>query len=127
MRMRILRIGSLPAVLISSVLWAQTPSRDVNVKRVEAADAANPGQRGLWAVVVGISHYDNVPPAAQLHFADRDAQEFAAFLRSASGGGFPSDHVQVLLNEQASLSAVRTALGTWLPRSAEPNDVVYVF
>jgi uncharacterized caspase-like protein/tetratricopeptide (TPR) repeat protein len=127
MRTQILRIGSLPAVLISSVLWAQTPNRDLNVKRIEAADAANPGQRGLWAVVVGISHYDNVPPAAQLHFADRDAQEFAAFLRSASGGGFPSDHVQVLLNEQASLSAVRTALGTWLPRSAEPNDVVYVF
>ena len=81
----------------------------------------------LWAVVIGISHYDNVPPQAQLHFADRDAQEFAAFLRTPSGGGFPSDHIQVLLNDQASLSAIRTALGTWLPRSAEQDDVVYIF
>jgi uncharacterized caspase-like protein/tetratricopeptide (TPR) repeat protein len=81
----------------------------------------------LWAVVIGISHYDNVPPQAQLHFADRDAQEFAAFLRTPSGGGFPSDHIQVLLNDQASLSSIRTALGTWLPRSAEQDDVVYIF
>ena len=81
----------------------------------------------LWAVVVGISHYDNVPPQAQLRFADRDAQAFAAFLRSPAGGGFPSDHVQILLNEKASLSALRTALGTWLARSAEPEDVVYIF
>jgi len=81
----------------------------------------------LWAVVVGISHYDNVPPQAQLKFADQDAQAFAAFLRSPAGGGFPSDHVQTLLNNQASLSAVRTALGTWLARSAEPEDIVYIF
>jgi uncharacterized caspase-like protein/tetratricopeptide (TPR) repeat protein len=81
----------------------------------------------LWAVVIGISHYENVPPQAQLHFADRDAQDFAAFLRTPSGGGFPSDHIQVLLNDQAGLSAIRTALGTWLPRSAEKDDVVYIF
>jgi uncharacterized caspase-like protein/tetratricopeptide (TPR) repeat protein len=122
---RIFGAGFFLAVLISSVLWAQTPNRDL---KIEPDNATALGRRErLWAVVIGISQYDNVPPQAQLHFADRDAQEFAAFLRSPSGGGFPSDHVQVLLNQQASLSAVRTALGTWLPRSAEANDIVYVF
>jgi uncharacterized caspase-like protein len=33
----------------------------------------------------------------------------------------------VLLNEQATIASVRTALGTWLPRSAEASDVVYIF
>ena len=127
MRTRIFR-ASILAVLISTVVWAQPPNRDLKIEKIEKPGSSNLERRGkLWAVVIGISRYENVPPQAQLRFADRDAQEFAAFLRSPSGGGFPSDHVQVLLNEQATLSAVRTALGTWLPRSAEPDDMAYVF
>jgi uncharacterized caspase-like protein len=125
MRIRILNAIVLTAVFLSSVFLGQTGNRDL---RLTADRTSNLDRRAkLWAVVIGISHYDNVPPEAQLRFADRDAQEFANFLRSPSGGGFPSDHVQILLNENASLPAVRTALGTWLPRSAEPDDVVYVF
>jgi tetratricopeptide (TPR) repeat protein len=114
---------ALLAGLFCSLLQAQ--HRDLKI----APDSTTSlDQRSrLWAVVVGISHYDNVPPQAQLKFADRDAQAFAAFLRSPAGGGFPSDHVQTLLNNQASLSALRTALGTWLARSAEPEDIVYIF
>ncbi|HKE22278.1 MAG TPA: caspase family protein [Bryobacteraceae bacterium] len=117
--------ASLYFALSACMLQAQAPNRDL---KLEAAHTGGLEQRGrLWAVVIGISKYDNVPPQAQLHFADRDAQEFAAFLRSPSGGGFPSDHIQLLLNERATLPAVRTALGTWLPRSAERDDLVYVF
>ena len=120
---RILRVVGSVLALTASLLRAQTPNRDLKTERLTNLD-----RRGrLWAVIIGISHYENVPPQAQLHFADRDAQEFAAFLRTPSGGGFPSDHIQVLVNEQASLSAIRTTLGTWLPRSAEQDDVVYIF
>jgi len=122
MALRILH-GTVRVGLFCSLLLAQ--HRDL---KITPDSMTNLDQRSrLWAVVVGISHYDNVPPQAQLKFADQDAQAFAAFLRSPAGGGFPSDHVQTLLNNQASLSAVRTALGTWLARSAEPEDIVYIF
>jgi uncharacterized caspase-like protein/tetratricopeptide (TPR) repeat protein len=125
MRTRIAGAIVLLATLLSSDLRSQAPTRDL---KLTLNNAANLDRRaGLWAIVIGISRYDNIPPQAQLRYADRDAQEFAAFLRSPSGGGFPSDHIQLLVNEQANLSAMRTALGTWMPRSAEPNDVVYVF
>ncbi|MCZ2146550.1 MAG: caspase family protein [Bryobacterales bacterium] len=100
--------------------------RDLNVEWIESGSGLE-RQGKLWAIVIGISRYKNLPPQAQLRFAHRDAEAFAAFLRSPNGGGFPSSHLKVLLEENATLSAMRTALGTWLARSAEPGDVVYVF
>src|SRR5439155_12974268 len=83
-----------------------------------------PGDQGArWAVVVGVSTYDNLPPAAQLRFAHRDAEEFAEFLRSTSGGGLPGSHVRVLTNDRATLATIRAALHTWLVNSAGPQDV----
>ncbi len=85
------------------------------------------GRGKLWAVVIGVSSYKNLSPEQQLRFAHRDAQEFAAFLRSPYGGSFPSNQLKLLVNQEATLPAIRTALGTWLPRSAEADDVVYIF
>ena len=100
--------------------------RALNVRQV-ASGLAPDGKGQLWAVVVGISNYRNVPPEGQLRFAHRDAEDLAAFLRTPRGGGFPSNHIKVLLNQDATLSAIRTAIGTWLVRSAEPDDVIYIF
>ncbi|HWX40466.1 MAG TPA: caspase family protein [Blastocatellia bacterium] len=87
-----------------------------------------PGGSGRqWAVVIGVSEYRNLAPESQLRYADRDAEDIAAFIRSPEGGGFPSNQIKVLVNQDASLFAMRTALGTWLPRSSEPDDIVYVF
>ncbi|MFY9607471.1 MAG: tetratricopeptide repeat protein [Blastocatellia bacterium] len=105
---------------------ASPDSRALSVRRV--GDGTAPDGRGkLWAVVVGISTYKNVPPEGQLRFAHRDAEQLAAFLRSPGGGGFPASHIKLLLNQEATVAAIRTAIGTWLVRSAEPEDVVYVF
>src|SRR5499426_845163 len=100
--------------------------RALNVRQV-ASGLAPDGRGQLWAVVIGISSYRNIPPEGQLRFAHRDAEDLAAFLRTPRGGGFPSNHIKVLLNQDATLSAIRTAIGTWLVRSAEPDDVIYIF
>jgi tetratricopeptide (TPR) repeat protein len=100
--------------------------RGLNVRQV-ASGVAPDGKGQLWAVIVGISSYKNLPPEGQLRFAHRDAEELGAFLRSPRGGGFPSNHIKLLLNQDATLSAMRTAIGTWLVRSAEPDDVIYIF
>lgn len=102
----------------------QVERRELSV--VESGKSLD-GRGNLWAVVVGISQYKNLPADKQLRFAHRDAEAFAAFLRSPQGGGFPSNHIKLLTNQAAALSALRTALGTWLARSAEADDVVYIF
>ena len=105
---------------------AQTQNRDLLVKEMRSG-AALDGRGNLWAVVIGVSRYKNLDPKSQLEFAHRDAESFANFLRSPNGGGFPSSHLTLLTNQAATLSAVRSALGTTLPRSAEPNDIVFIF
>src|SRR6266540_2277760 len=105
---------------------AQAQNRDLLVKEMRSG-AALDGRGKLWAVVIGVSRYKNLAPKAQLEFAHRDAEAFAAFLRSPNGGGFPSSQLTLLTNQAATLSAVRSALGTTLPRSAEPDDVVVIF
>jgi tetratricopeptide (TPR) repeat protein/uncharacterized caspase-like protein len=105
---------------------AQTQNRDLQVKEMRSG-AALDGRGNLWAVVIGVSRYKNLPPKAQLEFAHRDAESFANFLRSPNGGGFPSSHLTLLTNQAATLSAVRSAIGTTLPRSVEPDDVVVIY
>src|SRR5215472_16583418 len=116
------------AVILSVVLPASAFSQqDSHTIRQVRSGITLDGKGKLWAVVVGVSSYQNLSPTEQLKYAHRDAEDFAAFLRSPNGGGFPSTQIRLLLNQQATLSAVRTALGTWLPRSVEPDDIVYIF
>lgn len=112
-------------LILPLALFAQLP-RDL---RIEPTAGFNPLQdRGTrWAVVVGVSAYPNLPPAAQLHFAHRDAEDFASFLGGIEGGAIPGDHIRLLTNQDATLAQIRAALHTWLPGSARPEDIVYFF
>jgi uncharacterized caspase-like protein/tetratricopeptide (TPR) repeat protein len=113
----------LLAVLFIAGAYAQTP-RDLKMER---SAPPLPDKRARWAMVVGVSSYQYAPPAAQLRYAHRDAQEFANFLRSTEGGGLPADHVRLLTDSSATAASIRAALQVWLPKSAGPNDVVYLF
>ena len=110
---------------ISLVAAAQKQERALTV--VQTSGETLDGKGKLWAVVVGVSSYSKLNKDQQLQFAHRDAQDFAAFLRSPNGGGFPANQITLLLNQDASISAIRSALGTALPRSVEPDDVVVIF
>lgn len=101
-------------------------SRGLSVQQIRSGVSLD-GRGKLWAVVVGVSSYKNLPADGQLKYSHRDAEAFAAFLRSPQGGGFPSSQIKVLVNQEATLAAVRTALGTWAARSAEPEDSVYIY
>ncbi len=132
MTRRVLFALILAAIMLAQVFAFQSKpapaqgDRGLNVRQV-ASGLAPDGKGQLWAVIIGISSYKNVPPEGQLRFAHRDAEELAGFLRSPRGGGFPSNHIKLLLNQDATVSAIRSAIGTWLVRSAEPDDVIYIF
>ncbi len=106
--------------------WSQ-PKQERALTVTQANGEALDGKGKLWAVVIGVSDYRNLSKDQQLQYAHRDAQDFAAFLRSPNGGGFPASQITLLLNADATISSMRSALGTALPRSVEPDDVVVIF
>jgi uncharacterized caspase-like protein len=89
------------------------------------SDAAAKPIADKWAVIVGISKYQDasIPP---LHYAEKDAKDFADFL--VQGGHFAKDHVRLLTNEQATREAILREVGdTFLPRVAHPDDLVVFY
>jgi uncharacterized caspase-like protein/tetratricopeptide (TPR) repeat protein len=74
------------------------------------------------AVVIGISKYPKLPDNQQLLYADRDAQAFAAAIRKISG-----DNVRLLVNQEATVEAIKDAVGNWLAQAAAENDTVTIY
>jgi len=83
------------------------------------------GSSKTYAVVVGIAGYreKDIP---QLRFANRDAEEFAGFLRSPAGGSVPEENITLLVDSQATTGAVYDALYQ-LSKTAAKGDLVYFY
>ena len=79
-----------------------------------------------WAVIVGVSEYMNAG-IPSLKYADKDAESFANFLQRPEGGGYPADHLRILLNKDATLTNVREALITFLNQAIDMDLVVIYF
>lgn len=79
----------------------------------------------VYALVVGISKYlqKDIP---ELQFADRDARVFADYLKSKAGGSVPAENIQLLINEEATTSAVYDAI-YWLKKSCTKDDIVFIY
>ena len=80
-----------------------------------------------YALVVGISHYKNLPAKAQLQYPDRDAADMYTALISASAGQFPAENVHKLINEQATLANLNQELEVWLPKVTAADDRVIIY
>ena len=81
-----------------------------------------------WAVVVGISEYDD-PAVPALRFAHRDAEALRDFLISESAGlgGYAPENVVLLTNEQATFRNIRTALRGFLTTATEDDQIIFYF
>jgi len=79
-------------------------------------------RKNIWAVVVGINDY---PHARQLKWAVNDARAFYRHLVEVIQ--IPRENVTLLLNEDAGLSRLRSALGTHLKRMAGKQDMVIIY
>ncbi len=80
-----------------------------------------------YALVIGISHYKNLPERAQLKYPDRDADAIYTALISKEGGEFPPENVHVLKNEDASLAGLEDQLEKWLPSVSKDDDRVLIY
>ncbi len=80
-----------------------------------------------YALVVGVGDYKNLPAAAKLAFAERDAEAIYSILISPEGGNFRAENVRKLTGAKATLANMKKELETWLPGAAKPDDRVLVY
>ena len=80
-----------------------------------------------YALIVGISHYQNLPANAQLKYPDRDAADVYSTLISPDGGQFPPENVHRLLDSEATDANIRHELEQWLPSVTRPDDRVLIY
>jgi len=79
-------------------------------------------RRNVWAVIIGINDYPNV---RKLKFAVNDAKAFYDHL--VSHNYIPAENVTLLLDWEATLTKLRSTLGTHLKRKARKDDMVIIY
>jgi uncharacterized caspase-like protein/tetratricopeptide (TPR) repeat protein len=120
------------AVLAAALAQQQTPDqkkRDLKVERLDdnstLPQAKTPPRS--YAVVIGVAKYPKLEVRFQLQFPERDAQSMNTILISPEGGNFKAQNVHVLTGTQATLTAMRTEIDTWLPSQAKEGDRVLIY
>ncbi|MEK7858924.1 MAG: caspase family protein [Elusimicrobiota bacterium] len=74
-----------------------------------------------YAVIVGVENYQNLPSAI---FADRDAHAVKAHLRAL---GYPAQNIIMLTDAQATGTAIRSYVESWLPRNVKEDSKVFFY
>lgn len=116
-----IRIKPLLALLtlFAVPLFSQT-EKGVNPVKSSASESGE-----AWAVIAGISNYQN-PDITDLQYAHSDAAAFAQYLQSPSGGGLDSSHITLLLDEKATAGQFALALD-WLLEKAKEGDQAIIY
>lgn len=91
---------------------------------VNNVSLSNTPVQDKWALVVGISKFAD--SSLNLKFASKDAKDFYDYLTTE--GNFKADHVQLLLDEEATRESILDMFGDkWLPHAALPGDLVVIY
>ena len=91
------------------------------------ASAQESEQPNYYAVIIGVSKFENLPEEEWLQYADRDAETFYDFITSPRGRAFPPENVFLMTDEDALSQAIRSRLGSTLAKKVKPEDTVYIF
>lgn len=78
-----------------------------------------------YALVIGIKEYQD-EKIKDLRYADRDAQEFVAFLQSPNGGNVSEQNITLLTNEDATISNIYAAKRV-LEEKVKKGDRLYFY
>ncbi len=79
-------------------------------------------KRNVWAVVIGVNSYPNI---RRLKYAVNDAMAFSNHL--VEYNQVPKENVVLLLDEEANLTRLRSALGVYLKNKASKEDMVIIY
>jgi WD40 repeat protein len=113
-----------PVAEVGLIAWSGALSSQA--ARVKLTwDRAPEASRKLYALVVGVSNYAERDMA--LHYAAKDARDFAKALQDQKGGYYVDVGMRVLTDREATRESIVDGL-KWLGRMAtQPNDVAVLF
>jgi len=94
----------------------------VNRSADQAAAKAETKLPTIWAVVVGISKYED--RNLELRFANKDAQSFYGFLKSPGGGAIPDKQIDLLLDRNATRADIIQAINSKLRMAYDEDEVI---
>jgi hypothetical protein len=77
-------------------------------------------------LIVGVGRYKYLPVENSLEGADKDARDLYNLLVSPEGGSLPRDSIRLLVQEQATSVAVKSAMRE-LVENSQPGDTVIFF
>ncbi|MBV8818439.1 MAG: caspase family protein [Acidobacteriaceae bacterium] len=80
-----------------------------------------------YAVVIGISNYQNLSSNQQLHFAEADAELIYSILISPEGGNFRAENVHKLIGAKATRANMQKEIEQWLPSVVKNDDRVLIY
>ena len=93
---------------------------------IEVIPEVVPTPKNAYGVVIGIGKYkdEGIPV---LKYAKEDAIEIYNILTDPKYGNFPKKNVKLLLDAQATLTEIKSAMGTFLARNAGEDDMVCIY
>jgi tetratricopeptide (TPR) repeat protein len=111
-------------VVFKDAVWVR--AKIINLEAKIAGDESGmPRFPSTYAILIGISRYQRLPRDKWLSFAHTDAEEFAQTLERF--GIVSPDNTVLLQNEQATASAIHTALDLFVRGKAGRHDTVILF
>jgi len=88
----------------------------------EVAKKADGKLPTIWAVIVGISRYQD--KSLELRFANKDAQSFYGFLKSPGGGAVPDKQIDLLLDRNATRADIIQSINAKLRLAFDDDEVI---
>ena len=120
----LLMFGFLPLALAAQS--AEPPSGQRGVKVM--APLAGQLKGKTYALLIGISRYQNDPPVPSLQFADKDAETFEELLTRPVGGSLDkATQIRLLTNDKATREAIDDAVKNFAIPHASPDNTLILF
>lgn len=110
--------------LSASNRFATSEPADVRLVWAGARSDLMDTKRKVYVLAVGVGRYAD--PALKLTFPAKDAQDFIAALERQKGKAYSDVVAKVILDDQATLAAVRDGIA-WLAKSAGDFDLAVVY
>jgi WD40 repeat protein len=99
---------------------------DFQIERAKPVVPPKPRMPTLYVLAIGVSEYRQGSEIEDLRFASKDANDFAAVVRTQIGRLYGDVVVKVLRDSGATRAETLKNL-KWLAESAAPNDLAFLF
>ncbi len=115
---KLLRLIAVTFLFVNHCNFGQANTKGFQALNEDAAFSGT-----IRAVIVGISHYHNIP---SLNYADRDALAFYHYLTSPAGGKVSTENIHMLTDSEATAIQIFSALD-WLEDQSKKGDIAIFY